>query len=83
MTTHSSILAWRIPWTEEPEGYSPEGCYHSDMTDDLAGMQAMYQYFYLYVFAFFGHFTSVESLYVVFFLVLLSIIVSGFIHLVA
>ena len=19
MTTHSSILAWRIPWTEEPE----------------------------------------------------------------
>ena len=23
MTTHSSILAWRIPWTEEPGGYSP------------------------------------------------------------
>ena len=20
MTTHSSILAWRIPWTEEPDG---------------------------------------------------------------
>ena len=20
MATHSSILAWRIPWTEEPEG---------------------------------------------------------------
>ena len=20
MTTHSSILYWRIPWTEEPEG---------------------------------------------------------------
>ena len=20
MTTHSSILAWEIPWTEEPEG---------------------------------------------------------------
>ena len=20
MTTHSSILAWRIPWTEEPGG---------------------------------------------------------------
>ena len=20
MTTHSSILAWRIPWTEEPAG---------------------------------------------------------------
>ena len=21
MATHSSILAWRIPWTEEPVGY--------------------------------------------------------------
>ena len=20
MTTHSSILAWKMPWTEEPEG---------------------------------------------------------------
>ena len=25
MKTHSSILAWRIPWTEEPGGYSPWG----------------------------------------------------------
>ena len=26
MTTHSSFLAWRIPWTEEPGGgYSPSG----------------------------------------------------------
>ena len=23
MATHSSILAWEIPWTEEPGGYSP------------------------------------------------------------
>ena len=23
MTTHSSILAWRIPWTEEPRGLQP------------------------------------------------------------
>ena len=23
VTTHSSILAWEIPWTEEPVGYSP------------------------------------------------------------
>ena len=21
--THSSILAWKIPWTKEPGGYSP------------------------------------------------------------
>ena len=24
-TTHSSILAWRIPWTEEPGGLQPMG----------------------------------------------------------
>ena len=23
IATHSSILAWEIPWTEEPGGYSP------------------------------------------------------------
>ena len=23
--THSSILAWRSPWTEEPSGYRPWG----------------------------------------------------------
>ena len=22
MATHSSVLVWRIPWTEEPVGYS-------------------------------------------------------------
>ena len=26
MATHSSLLARRIPWTEEPGGYSPWGC---------------------------------------------------------
>ena len=25
ITTHSSILAWRIPWTEEPGGLQSEG----------------------------------------------------------
>ena len=25
MANHSSILAWRISWTEEPAGYSPQG----------------------------------------------------------
>ena len=30
MATHSSILAWRIPWTEEPVGYSPQGWKESD-----------------------------------------------------
>ena len=30
MATHSSILAWRIPRTEEPGGYSPWGRRESD-----------------------------------------------------
>ena len=25
MATHSSVLAWRIPWTEEPGGQQPMG----------------------------------------------------------
>ena len=25
MVTHSSILAWKIPWTEEPGGLQPTG----------------------------------------------------------
>ena len=33
MATHSSILAWRIPWTEEPGGYSPRGRKELDTTE--------------------------------------------------
>ena len=36
MATHSSILAWRIPWTEGLGGYSPRGCKESDMTEGLS-----------------------------------------------
>ena len=32
MATHSGILAWRIPWTEEPGSYSPWGLKESDTT---------------------------------------------------
>ena len=36
MATHSSILAWRIPWTEESGGlYSPWGHKDSDTTEQL------------------------------------------------
>ena len=33
MATHSGILAWRIPWTEEPSGYSPWGHKELDTTE--------------------------------------------------
>ena len=35
MATHSSILAWRIPWTESLAGYSPWGRKESDTTEGL------------------------------------------------
>ena len=35
MATHSFILAWRIPWTEEPDGLQSMGCKESDMTEQL------------------------------------------------
>ena len=35
MATHSSILAWRIPWTEEPGGCSPWGRQELDTTERL------------------------------------------------
>ena len=34
MATHSSILAWRIPWTEEPGTLQSMGCKESDTTED-------------------------------------------------
>ena len=33
MAIHSSILAWRIPWTEEPGRLQSMGCKESDTTE--------------------------------------------------
>ena len=35
MATHSSVLAWRIPWTEEPGGHTPWGCQELDIIEQL------------------------------------------------
>ena len=35
MATHSSILAWRIPWTEEPGGLQPRGRKEPDTSEPL------------------------------------------------
>ena len=32
---HSSILAWKIPGTEEAGGLSPRGCKESNMTEKV------------------------------------------------
>ena len=31
--THSSILAWESPWTEDLMGYHPWGCRESDVAE--------------------------------------------------
>ena len=33
--THSSILPWRVTWTEDPDGLHPWGGKESDMTEQL------------------------------------------------
>ena len=33
MATHSNILAWKIPWTEELMGYCPWGLKESEATE--------------------------------------------------
>jgi len=35
MAPHSSTLAWKIPWTEEPGACSPWGREESDTTEQL------------------------------------------------
>ena len=36
ITTHSGILAWRIPWTEEPAGLQSMGSQRADMTEQVS-----------------------------------------------
>ena len=36
MASHSSILAWKILWTEEPDGLQSMLCKELDMTERLS-----------------------------------------------
>ena len=47
MATHSSILAWRIPWMEEPGSYSPWCRKESDMTEWLHSLTTCIQHWVL------------------------------------
>ena len=45
IATHSSILAWRIPWTEEPSGrQTVHGVAELDMTEQLTQMFPLYHF---------------------------------------
>ena len=37
MAIHSSILTWKIPWTEEPGGLQSMGSQESDTTQHIQG----------------------------------------------
>ena len=45
MVTHSSILAWKIPWTEESGGLQSMGPKELDTTEHLT----KYIYIYIYI----------------------------------
>ena len=42
MATHSSILAWKVSWTEESGGLQSMGCKELDMTEQLSPCKSMY-----------------------------------------
>ena len=41
MATHSSTLAWRIPWTEEPAGLQSVGSHKWDVTEASTQQQQL------------------------------------------
>ena len=41
MATHSSTVAWKIPWVEEPGGLQSMGRKESDMTEQLHFLSLM------------------------------------------
>ena len=49
MAAHSSILAWRIPWTEEPGGLQSLGLQESEMTERNTGPHTRRWYFFCVV----------------------------------
>ena len=42
MATHSSIIAWRTPWTEEPDRLQSMGSQASDTTEQLSQAQYIF-----------------------------------------
>ena len=49
MATHSSILAWKIPSTEERGGLQSVGCKESNTTEQLSMHTHIYIHTYVYV----------------------------------
>ena len=47
MATHSSILAWEIPWTEEPGRLQSMGWQELDVTEVTQDTKYHYQLFFV------------------------------------
>ena len=50
MATHSSILSWRIPWTEKPGGLQSMGHKELDTTEQLSEHTHTHIYFFQILF---------------------------------
>ena len=48
MTTHSSILAWRIPWTEEPGRLQSMGSQRVEHDRTIITHSLVHRYRYIY-----------------------------------
>ena len=49
MATHSSILAWKMPWMEEPGRYSPWGRKESDTTERLRFTRSLLVFWWYHI----------------------------------
>ena len=65
MATHSSILAWRIPWRRSLVGYSPRCRKQSDMTEQLNSLLVNISK-YLCIFSFSGNLSVIFVFWVYF-----------------
>ena len=56
MADHSSVLAWRLPWTEEPDGLQPTGLHRvrHDWSDCAAAAWQFYSWFFRGIFTLFS-----------------------------
>ena len=56
MATHSSILAWRLPWTEEPGGVTKSQTWLSNWAQHTRWMWMCEYNIYMFLFRFFFHY---------------------------
>ena len=61
ITTHSSILAWKIQWTEEPGGLQSMGSQNSQT--QLSGLTHMHKLMYLFSSNYFSLHANLMTMY--------------------